>query len=287
MEDVKTNVAIYIDYENIHKTLLRSKTNMLRNGFFEKLRSWCSKNKKRIVQTQVYCNFDVEDLYQSHHQTTLQNYGVETIHTSNQGKNYADLKMSIDVLTSMYSNDNIDEFIIVSNDKDMIPLLNSIRANKRNVCVITAGNSYNKSICEFVDQHVTLEEICETETEYLILSDIKDKFWNNFCKYIDEKITSFQGGEAYSHYALEHNVKKSVGYCRLMSYEIYTIIKDLYEENKIVFYEYDYKGSNVVAFLPADKKQFFIENSIIEEDKFLENYDINKDIETEYNKYAK
>ena len=55
----------------------------------------------------------------------MQSYGVETIHTSNQGKNYADLKLAIDVLNSMYTNDNIDEFIIMSNDKDMTPLLNT------------------------------------------------------------------------------------------------------------------------------------------------------------------
>ena len=31
----------------------------------------------------------------------LQSYGVETVHTSNQGKNYADLKITIDVLSSI------------------------------------------------------------------------------------------------------------------------------------------------------------------------------------------
>lgn len=288
MEELKTNVAVYVDYENIHKTLIKKNTNILREGFFEKLRAWCASSKKRIVQTQVYCNFDIEDLYKSHHQTTLQNYGVETIHTSNQGKNYADLKISIDVLTSMYSNNNIDEFIIISNDKDMIPLLNSIRANKRNVCVITAGDSYNRAICEFVDQHTTLEEICKTEVDHLIISDLKDKFEESFSKYIDDKISTFQPGDDFPHYALEYNIKKSVGYYKLMSYELLTIIKDLYEEKKLFFYTYDYNGkTNNIALLPTDKKQFFLDNSIIDEKRIIENYDIDKDIAKEYNKYIK
>ncbi|MBE6595410.1 MAG: NYN domain-containing protein [Ruminococcaceae bacterium] len=288
MENVKTtNVAVYIDYENIHKTLTKSNTNVLRKGFFEKLRAWCATNNKRIVQTRVYCNFDNDDLYQSHHQTTLQNYGVETIHTSNQGKNYADLKISIDVLTSMYSNNNIDEFIIVSNDKDMIPLLNSIRANKRNVCVITAGEDYNRSICEFADQHISLEEVCKTEVEHLIITDLKDRLWKNLCDHFDDKIKSYQNGESYSDYTFDYNVRNSVTYYKLMVYEMFTLFKELYEENKILFYTYKYSGKSHIAIIPANKKQFFLDSNIIDEKAFIENYDIDKIIISEYQKFCK
>ena len=286
MEEVKTtNVAVYIDYENIHKTLIKKNENVLRIGFFEKLRVWCKEKNKRIVQTLVYCNFDNDDLYQSHHQTMLQNYGVDTIHTSNQGKNYADLKISIDVLTSMYSNDNIDEFIIVSNDKDMTPLLNTIRANKRNVCVITAGDEYNHTICEFADEHITLEKICEIDLEHLIIDDIKDKFLKNYNEYINDKITKQQSGSDYSHYALDYNMKNSVGYYKLMSYEMFNIIKKLYEEGEIIFYTYTYKGKSNVAIIPKDKKQFFLDSAIIEEKDIIDDYDIDNRIIEEYKKY--
>lgn len=286
MEEIRTNVAVYVDYENIHKTLLKEKTNVLREGFFEKLRKWCSDKGKRIVQTRVYCNFDNEDMYQSHHQSILQSYGVETIHTSNQGKNYADLKISIDVLTSMYSNDNIDEFIIVSNDKDMIPLLNSIRENKRNVCVITAGNDYNRSICEFADQHKDFHKICKTKVDHLIINDIKERYWKNFHSSIDDKINRFFKGEPYTHCSLPNNIKKSMGYFKLMSYEILTIIKELYSEGKIVFYSYG-RSNNTVAMVPADKVKFFVNNSIIKKDKIIKNFDINKEIEKEYNSFLR
>lgn len=287
MEEIKTNVAIYVDYENIHKTLIKTKTNILREGFFEKIRKWCLDNRKRIVQTRVYCNFDNEDMYQSHHQSMLQNYGVETIHTSNQGKNYADLKISIDVLTSMYSNNNIDEFIIVSNDKDMIPLLNSIRANKRNVCVVTAGDDYNRSICEFADQHIDFDEICKTEVDHLIINDLKDKYWNNFCIYINEKIAKFEKGESYKHYAINYNIKKSMSYLKLMSYELLNIIKELYSERKIVFYTYIYNTTETVAMIPSDKVKFFVDNSIVQKEKIIDNFEIDKEIEKEYNLYLK
>ena len=103
MEDkqigVPTNVAVFIDYENVYKALLEEKTNVLRLAFFEKLRKWCSEHQRRVVRIVVYCNFDNMDLHESFHQSVLQSYGVETVHTSNQGKNYADLKITIDVLS--------------------------------------------------------------------------------------------------------------------------------------------------------------------------------------------
>ena len=49
MEDkqigVPTNVAVFIDYENVYKALLEEKTNVLRLAFFEKLRKWCSEHQ--------------------------------------------------------------------------------------------------------------------------------------------------------------------------------------------------------------------------------------------------
>ena len=127
------NVAVYIDYENVVKTLINNYKNPIHDGFFDRLRVWAKDKNMRLVKTAVYCNFDVKYLYKFFHQSLLQSYGVETIHTSNQGKNYADLKIAIDVLNEMYTNSNIDEFIIMSNDKDMTPLLNTIKANKRRV----------------------------------------------------------------------------------------------------------------------------------------------------------
>jgi len=70
MEDkqigVPTNVAVFIDYENVYKALLEEKTNVLRLAFFEKLRKWLSSimypffNKLDVclkkVNTVMYCH---------------------------------------------------------------------------------------------------------------------------------------------------------------------------------------------------------------------------------------
>ena len=187
------NVAIFIDYENVHKTLLNSNTNAIREGFFEKLKIWCKDHNRRIVKIVVYCNFDNKDLYESHHQSFLQSYGVETVHTSNQGKNFADLKLAIDVLNSMYTNNNIDEFIIMSNDKDMTPLLNTVRANKRKDSILTTGDSYNSVLCEFADEQIKFEDIISSvDNGHLIINDIEQKFLSDIRKYVDGSISSYE-----------------------------------------------------------------------------------------------
>ena len=43
------NVALFIDYENVYLNLLKENRNVIRDGFFEKIREWCKKNHRRLV----------------------------------------------------------------------------------------------------------------------------------------------------------------------------------------------------------------------------------------------
>ena len=70
------NAAIYIDYENVYKTLSKKFRNPIREGFFDKIRNWAKEKEIRVVKTVVYCNYDIKELYESHHQSLLQSYGV-------------------------------------------------------------------------------------------------------------------------------------------------------------------------------------------------------------------
>ena len=205
------NAALFIDYENVYKNLLHENRNIIRDGFFEKIRKWCQKNNRRLVKIAVYCNYDNQDLHESYHQSLLQSYGVESIHTSNQGKNFADLQITIDVLTAMHLNNNIDEFLIMSNDKDMTPLLNNIRYNKRKVSVITVGNKYNDAICSFSDEQIKYENIIEESVENLYIDTLQEKIKKNLDSYLSKNKSAFH----------ENNVanEKEADYeCKIQTY---------------------------------------------------------------------
>lgn len=272
------NAALFIDYENVYKTLRLQRKNIIRLGFFERIRSWCKNNNKRLVKIAVYCNFDNLDLYESHHQSFLHSYGVESVHTSNQGKNYADLQIAIDVLNTMYQNKNIDEFLIMSNDKDMTPLLNTVRLNKRKVSIITTGNDYNRTICSFADEQYKFETIISTETEtgFLQITEIQNKFFESLCKHIHSKYSDYLEGRIdieKIHYGLDYCVETQCNYLNIMKYEIANIIAELSAENYVSFYEYYYRGSSYVAILPVSKRDSYLVSGIIKE-KDLIDFDI-------------
>lgn len=276
------NVAIFIDYENVHKTLLNSNTNAIREGFFEKLKIWCKDNNRRIVKITVYCNFDNKDLYESHHQSFLQSYGVETIHTSNQGKNFADLKLAIDVLNSMYTNNNIDEFIIVSNDKDMTPLLNTVRANKRKASILTTGETYNSVLCEFADEQIKFEDIINSvKTDKLLIKNIEQKFLSDISKYVDSSISIYEenGAEDYKrHYNVDYFSEQQSLFYNVVKYEILNIMDIFYKNDYISFYTHYYKGKNTLAIIPKKYQEYFIKNNIISKDEFCEDDSLIKEM---------
>lgn len=270
------NVALFVDYENVCKTLIRQYKNVIRLGFFEKFRQWCENHGRRIVKIAVYCNFDITDLYESHHQSLLQSYGVETIHTSNQGKNYADLKITIDVLNSMYTNNNIDEFILMSNDKDMTPLLNTLRLNKRRASIITTGEEYNNTLCEFADQHIEFDEIINTEYKNdLLIIDIENRYYNNINEFVKKSIEEFESSKEENkyykkNYNIEYFLESQSKYYQIMQYEILNMIKIYCESGKIILYKNRVKGETYTGILPVEHKDYFLDHEIIKKEDILD-----------------
>lgn len=289
------NVAIYIDYENVTRILLKQYRNVIRDGFFEKIRAWCNSQNRRVVKIAVYCNYDVKDLYESHHQSLLQSYGVETIHTSNQGKNFADLKISIDVLNEMYVNDNVDEFIIMSNDKDMTPLLNTVRANKRKVSVITIGENYNKALVEFADEHIDYDTIINnTNAGKLYIDELADKIFNGIQKITSKNLEEFQCKKANNqkstfskHYCIDYFIESQSTYYQIMSYEFLNIIKNYWKENKIIIYtaKYGKNKTDSLCLLPSSLEDIFIENDIIDKSNIITTYNFDLLISKKYENY--
>lgn len=285
------NIALFIDYENVCKALLKQQTNVIRMGFFEKFRQWCSDNGRRVVKIAVYCNFDIKDLYESHHQSLLQSYGVETVHTSNQGKNYADLKIAIDVLNSMYTNDNIDEFILMSNDKDMTPLLNTLRMNKRRASIITTGREYNNALCEFADEHITFEDIINTRyNKDLLVIDIENKFYDNIVDFVKKGIAEYNSSTDENkyykkHYNIEYFLESQSKYYQIMQYEMLNMINNYIISRKIVLYKNRIKGTLYTGILPMEYKDFFLEQEIIKNEDILDDYNIKDMLKEKYLQY--
>ena len=288
MDNKLYNVAIYIDYENVYKTLLGQSKNLLRLGFFEKIQKWCKSKNLRIVKIIAYCNFDNKDLMESRHQTRLQEYGVNTVHTSNRGKNYADLQITIDALNDMYINENIDEFIIMSNDKDMSPLLNTIKLNKRKVTLLTVGQSYDFAMCNVPDEHITLDDILSIKMDgNLYIQRVEDDVKENLENYAKSNLeATIKKKVPFKHIEIKYYVENQDTYSSIMEYELYNMIKNLYERKSISIYRYIYGNSSFYAIMPTAYIETAINNEIISREDIVENFDIDSMVRRSYEYYA-
>lgn len=281
------NVALFIDYENVYKNLLEENRNVIRDGFFENIREWCRKNDRRLVKIAVYCNYDNEDLHESYHQSLLQSYGVESIHTSNQGKNFADLQITIDVLTAMHLNDNIDEFFIMSNDKDMTPLLNNIRYNKRKVSVVTVGDKYNDAICSFSDEQIKYEDVINTGVQHTYIDTLEEKIEKNLANSFTRNKTAFSSGTTqFQHIGFDYFVNQQIKSCCLMVYEVYNCLKNLSDNGKILFYNYLFKGKTYVGICPSGEQEYLKNTHSLTDADFI-TVDLATMVSDKYSKYKK
>ena len=61
-------------------------------------------------------------------------------------KSLADPRMICDIIEVLYNNPNIDLFVIVSGDKDFIPVIRKIAEKGKNACVIGVGKTTADSL---------------------------------------------------------------------------------------------------------------------------------------------
>lgn len=273
------NVAIYIDYENVYKTLALQYKNLLREGFFEKIQKWCKSKGMRVVKIAVYCNFDNADLHESYHQTLLQEYGILTVHTSNRGKNYADMQISIDAINDMYLNHNIDQFIIMSNDKDMSPLLNTIKSNKRKAILLTVGDSYDYALCNVPDEHITIDEILKESIEELYLERSNSKILKNIEEFYCNQNPLRKQLE------LEYCIKNQMSYRHIMQYELLNIFDILQNQNQLFIYEYNFRGNSCYGIATSSIENQLISGGIAQKQNII-HYDFRSRITALYDKVS-
>jgi uncharacterized LabA/DUF88 family protein len=168
-----TNVNIYIDYENLTELLKLYQTNPISINFFPVILDKLMNDYNfKIVDCIAYCNFEKRSLNGSI-QTTLQKLGIQTRHSGTGTKNCGDLLLTVDALLALTRYPNINGFVIISSDRDMIPLLNAIKADGKITYLLSTRCGFNKVMAESADYHEYIEDIFhlklpseEAEQEY-------------------------------------------------------------------------------------------------------------------------
>ncbi len=139
------NVALFIDHENINMGL-KSKvelTEYSRDVKYSLAKIYTILAKKIDNYRIVVCKYYAP--YNPHTNEKPYELGAEHIYIPKlSGKSMADPMWICDIMETLYEK-AIDVFVIVSADKDMIPLLRKLAAKNKEIYVIT-GSSDNTTV---------------------------------------------------------------------------------------------------------------------------------------------
>lgn len=167
MEEHKApDVAVFIDFENIYiSTREKYKT----NPNFEYITDHCAKYG-RVVLARAYA-----DWYQFSRVTNaLYANGIEpryvpTYYYSDERdpspgsaiKNSVDIHLVIDAMRTLYNNPNIQVYVLVTGDRDFIPLVNTIRQHGKRVVVIGVAEAASSHLAQSADEFVFYHQLAD------------------------------------------------------------------------------------------------------------------------------
>jgi uncharacterized protein (TIGR00288 family) len=165
MVDSKTDVAIFIDFENIYISV-HNKYDADPN--FEYVMDKCAEYG-RITIARAYA-----DWYRYPRVTSaLYAHGIEPMyvptyyyerdksHSVSAIKNSVDIHLCIDAIKVLYGYPNIGSYVLVTGDRDFIPVVNTIRQYGKWVVVIGVGGAASSHLAQSADEFVLYEHLMD------------------------------------------------------------------------------------------------------------------------------
>lgn len=165
----RDDVAVFIDFENVYVSV-REKFDATPN--FEMIMDRCE-DYGRIVIARAYADWyryprvtsalfanGVEPMY-----VPTYYYDREVGRTGRPIKNSVDIHLCIDVMRSLYTQHHIDRFVLVTGDRDFIPLVNAIRQNGKEVVIIGIGGASSAHLAQSADEFLFYEQIADLKPQ--------------------------------------------------------------------------------------------------------------------------
>ncbi|MGF1514440.1 MAG: NYN domain-containing protein [Elainellaceae cyanobacterium] len=164
-------IAVFWDYENVKVAAKGVKAPLA-----ESLVSY-SEKKGHTRFKMVYANWrrEREPLVQA-----LYSLGFEPIHVSTGKENSVDIKLTVDCLNTAHHHPHIQQFIIVTADRDFVPLVNALRTLRKRVTLIGRTETASEQLLLSADEFIDLEKLASdnryaTAKEDLVTRDT----WQN------------------------------------------------------------------------------------------------------------
>ncbi|HHW99282.1 MAG TPA: NYN domain-containing protein [Firmicutes bacterium] len=157
------NVALFIDYENVYWSLKNNYTLVFQPGRLIDLIKQEAQKEGQVVLALAYADFDQPEFKGL--QTDLQRRSVEPRHVFSKSfpegvrKNAADIELSLDALELMYTRDDIDTYVLVCGDRDLIQLIRKLHTRNKRVSVIGVSRTTSSDLVMFSDMFTDIESL--------------------------------------------------------------------------------------------------------------------------------
>ncbi len=161
----RSDVAVFVDFENVYVSV-REKFDAQPN--FELIMDRCE-DFGRIVIARAYADWyryprvtsalfanGVEPMY-----VPTYYYDREVGRTGRPIKNSVDIHLCIDAMRTLYTQTHIDKFVLVTGDRDFIPLVNAIRQHGKEVIIIGIGGAASAHLAQSSDEFLFYEQIAD------------------------------------------------------------------------------------------------------------------------------
>lgn len=165
-----TNIAIFIDYENIHISLERQYHIIPEPTKLSILLTDEIKKKGKIIIGQAYADWEEYEGVQP----ALKKQGIDpryvlsktTIQKDGEKgkviitrKNSSDIALALDASEVLHTRDDIDTFVLVSGDRDFIELVSKLHNRKKYVVLFGVDKTTSRELIEAADEFVTIENL--------------------------------------------------------------------------------------------------------------------------------
>ncbi len=170
------DVAVFIDFENIYYSVRNRYGDSpdfaaiveecRRHGRVTVARAYAdwARYEFRNIPSALYAN-SVEPVYVP---VYYRDNGDDSRHLI---KNSIDLYLSIDAMKTLYTQPSVETFIILTGDRDFIPLTNALRQSGKRVVVIGVEGAASTHLAQSVDEFLYYYELLEDEDEDIFPDD--------------------------------------------------------------------------------------------------------------------
>lgn len=149
-------IAVFWDYENVKVAAQGAKAPLA-----ESLVNYAQTQGHPRIKM-VYSNWRRErDILVQ----VLYSLGFETIHVSTGKENSVDIKLTVDCLNAAYQYPDIHQFILVTADRDFVPLVNALKTLRKKVTLIGRAATASEQLLLSADEFIDIEKL-SVEIDY-------------------------------------------------------------------------------------------------------------------------